>query len=89
MNVINALRELEAVAETSLDMRPEFRRAVSNAHSALQQVSDASPQDERVSREVLASILFALTERQKRNVIRSEDEYIDRARALLKEMEGR
>jgi hypothetical protein len=33
--------------------------------------------------EVLGKVLFALTERQKGNVIRSEDEYIDEARALL------
>lgn len=39
-----------------------------------------SPADER---KIVAQLLFALTERQKGNVIRSEDEYIDSARALL------
>lgn len=34
-------------------------------------------------RKLVAQLLFALTERQKGNVIRSEDEYIDSARALL------
>jgi len=32
---------------------------------------------------VLADVLFALTERQKGNIIRSEDAYVDAARALL------
>jgi hypothetical protein len=31
----------------------------------------------------LGKVLFALTERQKGNVIRSENEYIDEARAIL------
>lgn len=47
MNVINALRELEEVAETSLDMRPEFRRAVSNAHSALKAIEEMRDEQER------------------------------------------
>ncbi|WP_175785141.1 hypothetical protein [Burkholderia ambifaria] len=33
--------------------------------------------------EVLGQVLFALTERQKGNIIRSEDQYIDEARTLL------
>jgi hypothetical protein len=36
-----------------------------------------------MERETLGKVLFALTERQKGNVIRSEDEYVAEARALL------
>jgi hypothetical protein len=44
----------------------------------------AAPRAQSAEHDALAKVLFALTERQKGNVIRSEDEYIDEARAVLK-----
>jgi hypothetical protein len=44
----------------------------------------AAPLAQSAEQDALAKVLFALTERQKGNVIRSEDEYIDEARAVLK-----
>ncbi|WP_250538756.1 MULTISPECIES: hypothetical protein [unclassified Caballeronia] len=44
----------------------------------------AAPLAQSAEQDVLAKVLFALTERQKGNVIRSEDEYVDEARVVLK-----
>lgn len=44
-HLLPALKELMDVAEQSLDMRPEFRRAISKAHSAIQaKQAEVAPQ---------------------------------------------
>lgn len=40
-DLLAALRELESVANNSLDMRPEFRRAVSTAYTAIAKATAA------------------------------------------------
>lgn len=61
--------------------RVKMQRAMFAALNLRNAVAAAGASSDDVR--VLSQILFALTERQKGNVIRSEDEYIDEARALI------
>jgi hypothetical protein len=58
-------------------------KTTSHAWDAVNALLSASIADTAGAKPILSAVLFALTERQKGNVIRSEDEYVDAARQYL------